>query len=69
MLKGQRTRILGTLIMILGVIEMYAREVIPDAYQGFVLMGIGIAIIILRQLTNTPPGKPKDNDPDYGAAQ
>jgi hypothetical protein len=36
---------------------MYAREVIPADYQGYVLMGIGISIIILRQLTTTPPGE------------
>lgn len=69
MFKGQRTRILGTIIMILGVVETYAREVIPPDYQGLILMVIGIAIIILRQMTTTPPGKPKDSDPDYGAAQ
>ena len=55
--KGNRTRAFGTLILVLGVVEQYAREVIPDAYQGLVLMGTGIAIIILRQITTTPPGE------------
>jgi hypothetical protein len=56
-LKGQRTRLFGTIVSILGVVELYAREVIPDAYQGYILMGIGIAVIILRQITTTPPGE------------
>jgi membrane-bound ClpP family serine protease len=56
-LKGNRTRIVGALIAILGVVEMYAREVIPADYQGLVLMSIGILMIVLRQVTDTPPGK------------
>lgn len=57
MLKGHRTRIFGTSITILGVVEMYAREVIPAEYQGAVLMTVGIVVVILRELTTTPPGK------------
>lgn len=56
-LKGNRTRIVGTLISILGVVEMYAREVIPDQYQGGALMAAGILMILLRQMTTTPPGQ------------
>lgn len=55
--KGNRTRVFGALISILGVIEMYAREVIPADYQGYTLMAIGVAVIILRQVTTTPPGE------------
>lgn len=55
--KGQRTRIFGAIVSILGVVELYAREVIPDAYQGLTLMLIGIIVIILRQITTTPPGE------------
>ena len=57
MFKGNRTRTLGTLVSCLGIIEMYAREIVPDAYQGWVLVVIGIAIIILRQFTTTPAGE------------
>lgn len=57
LLKGQRTRLFATLIMILGVVETYAREVIPDDWQGLILMLIGISVIILRQITTTPPGE------------
>jgi hypothetical protein len=57
LLKGQRTRLFATLIMILGVVETYAREVIPDDWQGLLLMLIGITVIILRQITTTPPGE------------
>jgi hypothetical protein len=55
--KGNRTRLFGTVVMILGVVETYAREVIPEAYQGATLMVIGITVIILRQVTTTPPGE------------
>lgn len=55
--KGNRTRLFGTAILILGVVEQYAREVIPAEWQGVTLMGVGIAVIILRQVTSTPPGE------------
>lgn len=62
-LKGNRTRLFGILLMILGVVEQYAREVVPQEYQGMVLMAVGIAVIILRQITTTPPGA-SDDKPD-----
>lgn len=62
-LKGNRTRLFGTLLMILGVVEQYAREVVPQEYQGLVLMAVGIVVIILRQITTTPPGV-SDEKPD-----
>ena len=70
MFKGNRTRLLGTLIMILGVIELYAREIFPPEWQGYVLVTIGIAVIILRQLTTTPPGRkhPPDDPEDLSGA-
>lgn len=64
-LKGNRTRIVGALIAILGVVEMYAREVIPADYQGLVLMSIGILMIVLRQITTTPPGVAKRDAPEF----
>lgn len=62
-LKGNRTRLFGVLLMILGVVEQYAREVVPQDKQGLVLMVVGIVVIILRQITTTPPGV-ADDKPD-----
>ncbi len=55
--KGNKTRLFGTAILILGVVQQYAREVIPAEWQGWALTGIGVAIIVLRELTTTPPGE------------
>lgn len=70
MFKGNRTRLFGMLIMILGVIELYAREIFPPEWQGPVLVTIGIVVIILRQLTTTPPGRkrPPDDPEDLSGA-
>jgi uncharacterized protein YjeT (DUF2065 family) len=56
-LKGNKTRLFGMAVAVLGVVEMYVREVIQVEYQGLVLMGIGVAIVILRELTDTPAGR------------
>jgi uncharacterized protein YjeT (DUF2065 family) len=56
-LKGNKTRLFGAAIAVLGVVELYVREVISPGYQGMVLMGIGVAIVILRELTDTPAGR------------
>lgn len=55
--KGNRTRIFGTALAVLGIFETYAREIIPAEYQGWFLAFVGVAIIILRQITTTPPGE------------
>ena len=55
MLKGQRTRLFGALIAVLGVIETQA-DVIPADWRGWVLMATGIGVIVLRQITTTAPG-------------
>lgn len=57
MLKGNRTRLFGVAISILGLVETYAREIIPADYQGYVLFATGVMIIILRQITTTVPGQ------------
>ncbi len=54
-LKGYRTQLFGLMIAILGLLEQYAREVFPEEWQGFILLAVGIAIIILREITNTAP--------------
>ncbi len=55
-LKGNRTRIFGTAILVLGVVQEYAREVIPAEWQGLTLAAVGIAIVVLREITSTAPG-------------
>ena len=60
MLKGNRTRLIGAAIAILGLIEMYVHEIVPPGGQPWTYVGIGIAMIILRQITDTPPGKRDD---------
>ena len=56
MLKGNRTRIVGAAVAILGLVEVYGREMVPEQYQGWTLFIAGALMIILRQITNTPPG-------------
>lgn len=56
-MKGNRTRLFGVSIMCLGVIEQYAREIVPAEWQGLLLTGVGMGVIILREFTTTPAGK------------
>ncbi len=60
-LKGHRTRIFALVVGILGIVELYEKQVIeslvPADYQGLVLMAIGVGIFVLRQMTTTPPGE------------
>ena len=60
MFKGHRTRILAGFVGILGIVDLaYAdviNDLVPETYKSLVLMGIAIAIFVLRQLTTTPPG-------------
>jgi hypothetical protein len=55
-LKGYRTVALGALLSILGLFEQYAREIVPDEYQGWTLFVVGILIVLLRLVTTTPVG-------------
>jgi hypothetical protein len=59
-LKGHRTRIFGTLVAVLGLVETYddqiVRQLVPENYQGLMMLAIGAGVIILRQITTTPPG-------------
>lgn len=56
-LKGNRTLIIGTMISILGLFEQYAREIVPDDFQGLALFSVGVLMILLRLVTTTPVGK------------
>lgn len=53
--KGYRTQFFGVLLAVLGVIQQYTREVVPDDWQGLVLMTVGILVVVLREITTTPP--------------
>lgn len=57
MFKGYRTQVFGILLAILGVVQQYAREIFPDDTEGLVLMVTGILVVILRELTTSPPRK------------
>lgn len=61
MLKGNRTRIFGVIVMCLGVLETYTREIVPQEYQGIVLAIIGILIVVFREITTAPPGRRGDD--------
>ncbi|MCK5236069.1 MAG: hypothetical protein KAR06_03705 [Deltaproteobacteria bacterium] len=55
-IKGSKTIDFGTVILGMGVIEQnlpLVREQLGD-YYGFIVMGIGIGIIVLRKMTTKP---------------
>ena len=56
-LKGNRTLIVGTMISVLGLFEQYAREIVPDDFQGLALFSAGVLMILLRLVTTTPVGQ------------
>lgn len=60
-MKGNRTRLFGALVFAYGVLEALNPSLIagafPAEYRGLIMAGIGIAVVILRQLTTTAPGK------------
>ena len=54
-IKGSKTIDFGTVILGMGVIEQnlpLVREQL-GGYYGFIVMGIGIGIIVLRKMTTT----------------
>lgn len=55
--KGSRTLIIGTAISILALFDQYAREIVPDEFQGWFLFGSGLLMIGLRLITTTAVGK------------
>lgn len=64
-LKGNRTRIIGAIISILGLVEVYGREIVPESYQGWALFTAGVLMVILRQITTTPPGQRAPEPRDF----
>lgn len=55
--KGKRTLIIGTAISVLALFDQYAREIVPDEFQGWALFLSGLAMIGLRLITSTPVGR------------
>lgn len=58
-IKGNRTRILGVLISIVGVLQIYTPQIFAENEQlsGGIMAFFGILVIVLRQFTNTAPGQ------------
>jgi len=55
-IKGSKTIDFGTVILSMGVIEQnlpLIREQLGN-YYGFIVMGIGVGIIVLRKMTTKP---------------
>lgn len=68
-MKGWRTRIAAILTAGFGAAQTLApnlQQSIDPKYYGLILIGIGVAFAILRELTNTAPGAkaPEAPDPD-----
>lgn len=56
LIKGSKTIDFGTVVLAMGVIEQnlpLIREQLGN-YYGFIVMGIGVGIIVLRKLTTAP---------------
>ena len=54
-IKGSKTIDFGTVILGMGVVEQnlpLVREQLGD-YYGWIVMGIGVGIIVLRKMTTT----------------
>lgn len=57
-LKGWRTMLVSVAIAVIGVLQTadWATIVAPR-YVGPAMLGIGVAVAVLRTLTNTPVGR------------
>lgn len=53
-IKGWKTRLLGILIGLGGLAQVYA-DMIPKEYFGPVMLGLGALVVILREVTDGPP--------------
>lgn len=54
-MKGLKTLIFGAIISALGGIQaMDLANIVPEQYIGIVMSAIGIAVMVLRTITNTP---------------
>lgn len=54
-MKGLKTFLVGALITFLGGIQAAdLAEIVPAEYTGIVLSAIGVVVMVLRAITNTP---------------
>lgn len=61
--RNSKTYWLGALLIVLGAAQVYlpeVRESIPADWYPLILAGIGVAVMILREFTKDPVGKPTD---------
>lgn len=60
-LKGWRTRIVASLVTLVGILELYDpgiwASLVKPEWRPYVTIGLGVLIFLLRQYTTTPPGK------------
>ncbi len=65
-LNGWKTRIFSGFIALLGLVTTLdptlLRSVIPTEKQGYVFIGIAVAVWLLRQFTTTPAGEKEKLD-------
>lgn len=59
-MKGFKTLIFGALISALGGLQAAdIATIVPQEWVGAVMGLIGVAVMVLRTITNTPVGSPK----------
>jgi hypothetical protein len=64
-LKGWKTRALSGAVTVLGIAELFNPDLIADALgvgqqgRAITIIAVGVLIFILRQITDTPAGKPE----------
>lgn len=57
-MKGYRTFIVGAVVSLLGTAAaLNWTDILSEQNAGIVVAGIGAAIMVLRAVTTTPPGK------------
>lgn len=60
-MKGLRTVLFGGAVALLGLLEKFdvtqLADLIPDTYEPLVFSAVGLIVIVLRLITNTPVGK------------
>ena len=58
MKKGGRTALVSILIIVLGLVESLDwTSIIPDQYESWAMPAIGIIMLYLRSITDTPMGE------------